>query len=87
MMPCYMFTVTCQLLVFGLLYAYWCVLWGVMWRGQSVCDCVWGVEAADWHVDVWVLLHGACCVEWFTRLLLLLRSCVVLMLFYNLDYG
>ena len=65
----------------------WRVLWGVVWRGQSVCDCVWGVEAGDWHVDVWVLLDGACCVEWFTRLLLLLRSCGVLMLFYNLDYG
>ncbi len=65
----------------------WCVLWGVVWRGQSACDCVWGVETGDWHVDVGVLLDGACCVEWCTRPLLLLRLCVVLTLFYNPDYG
>ena len=65
----------------------WCVLWGVVWSGQSACDCVWGVETGDWHVDVGVLLDGACCVEWCRRLLLLLRLCVVLTLFYNPDYG
>ena len=37
-----------------------CVLWGVMWRGRSVCDCVWDVETGDRHADVWVLLDGAC---------------------------
>ena len=87
-----MFTMTCLLSVFGLLsvcvlagrgWHDWCVLWGVVWRGQSACDCVWGVETGDWHVDVGVLLDGA----WCTRLLLLLRLCVVLTLFYNLDYG
>ena len=60
---------------------------GVVWRGQSVCDCVWGVEMGDRHVDVWFLLDGACCMEWCTRLLLLLHSCAVPMLFYNTDYG
>ena len=77
-----MFTVTCQLSVFGLLSV--CVLagggwhdrrvlWGVVWRGRLVCDCVWGVEMGDRHVDVWFLLDGACCVEWCTRLLLIFR--------------
>ena len=91
-----MFTMTCQLLMSVLLsvcvlagrgWHDWLVLWGVAWRGQSVCDCVWGVETGDWHVDVWVLLDGTRCVEWCTRLLLLLRSCVILMLIYNPDYG
>ena len=66
----------------GACFGVWC---GVVSR--CVIHYVWGVEAGDWHVDVWVLADGACCVEWCTRLLLLLRSCVVLMLFYNLDYG
>ena len=97
MMPCYiMLTMTCLLSEFGLLsvcvlagrgWHDWCLLWGVVWRGQSACDCVWGVETGDWHVDVGVLLDGTCCVEWCTRLLLLLRLCVVLTLFYNPDYG
>ena len=41
----------------------WRVLWGVVWPGQSVCDCVWGVEMVDRHADVWVLLDGVrgCC--------------------------
>ena len=91
-----MFTMTCQLLMSVLLSVFvlagrgwhdWRVLWGVAWRGQSVCDCVWGVETGDWNVDVWVLLDGTRCVEWCTRLLLLLRSCVILMLIYNPDYG
>ena len=64
-----------------------CVLWGVMRRGRSVCDCVWGVETGDRHADVWVLLDGACRVGRCARLLLLLRSFVVLTLSYNLDYG
>ena len=37
--------------------------------------------------SVWVLIDGACCVEWCMRLLLLLRPCVVPMLYYSLDYG
>ena len=69
MIPCYMFTVTCLLSVIGPLsvcvpagggWHDWCVLWGVMWRGRSVCDCVWDVETGDRHADVWVLLDGAC---------------------------
>ena len=50
---------------------------------------VWDVVMGDTdrHVDVWVLLDGACCEGWCVRLLLLLRSCAVLMLSYNLDYG
>ena len=91
-----MFTVTCLLYVFGPLSV--CVLAGRGqhdWRalligvccGRSVCDCVWGVEIGDRLVDVWVSLGGACCVGWCARLLLLLRSCVVPMLSYNLDHG
>ena len=96
MMPCYMFTVTCLLSVFGPCsvcvpagggWHDWCMLWGVMWRGRSVCDCVWGVETGDRHADVWVLLDGAWRVGRRPRLLLLLRSCVVPILSYNLDYG
>ena len=75
-----------------------CVLAGRGWHdwralligvccGRSVCDCVWGVEIGDRLVDVWVSLGGACCVGWCARLLLLLRSCVVPMLSYNLDHG
>ena len=72
-MPCYMITVTCQLLVFGLLsvcvlagrgWHNWPVPWGVVWRGQSVCDCVRGVEMGDRRADVWVLFDGACSVRW-----------------------
>ena len=63
------------------------MLWGVVWRGQSVCDCVRGVEMGDRHADVWVLFDGACSVRWCARLLLLMRSCVVPMLFYKLDTG
>ena len=65
----------------GACFGVWC---GVVSRHVIVCG---GVETGDWHVDVGVLLDGACCVEWCTRLLLLLRLCVVLTLFYNLDYG
>ena len=61
--------------------------WGVVWRGQSVCDCVWSVEMGDRHADVWVLLGGACRAGRCARLLLLLRSCAVPMLSYNRDYG
>ena len=94
MMPCYMLTVTCQLSVFGLLsvcvlagggWHNWRVPWGVVWRGQSVCDCVRGVEMGDRHADVWVLFDGVYCVRWCARLLLLMRSWVVPMLFYKLE--
>ena len=84
---------TRQLYLFGLLSV--CVIAGGgggmtdacfgMWCGV-VSRCVWGVQMGDRHADVWVLFDGACCVEWCTRLLLLLRSCVVSMLFYKLDY-
>ena len=63
------------------------VLCGLAWRGRLVCDCVWDVVMGDRHVDVLVLLDGACSEGWCARLLLLLRSCAVLMLSYNLDYG
>ena len=39
----------------------WRVLCGLAWRGRLVCDCVWDVVMGDRHVDVWVLLDGACC--------------------------
>ena len=96
LLSCFLFTVTCQLAVFRLLsvcvlagggWRDWRVLCGLAWRGRLVCDCVWDVVMGDRHVDVWVLLDGACCEGWCARLLLLLRSCAVLMLSYNLDYG
>ena len=96
MMLCDMFTVMCLLSMFGLLSVCvrvgggrrgWRVLWGGVWRGQSVCGGVWGVWVGDRHVDAWVSLGCACCVGWCARLLLLPRSCVVPVLSYNLDYG
>ena len=90
MMPCYVFAVMCQLSVFELAgggWHDWRVLWGVVWCGQLVCDCVWAVEMGDRHTGVWVLLDGACCMGWRMRLLLLLRPSVLPMLSYHLDYG
>ena len=65
----------------GACFGVWC---GVVSRHVIVCGML---RREFWHVDVGVLLDGACCVGWCTRLLLLLRLCVVLTLFYNLDYG
>ena len=50
---------------------------------------VWAAvcEMGDRDASVWVLINGACCVGWCMRLLLLLRPCVVPMLYYSLDYG
>ena len=72
MMPCYMFTVTCLLSVFGPLSVCvpagggWhdcCVLWGVMWRGRSVCVGCWDGWSAYGCLGLawWCLLRGAVC--------------------------
>ena len=28
----------------------WCVLWGVVWRGQSACDCVNAITELVCHI-------------------------------------